>query len=81
MDSNQELEKPVSVGDWILTLIIFCIPIVGFIMMLVWAFGGTSSVSKRNYCRACLFFVILAVVLSLLFLFVFGGLAALSNMR
>lgn len=84
MNTNQELEKPVSVGDWILTLIILAIPVVGFIMMVVWAFGGTPSVSKRNYCRACFVFVLISIVLGMLFLFAFGGLAMLSanmNMR
>ena len=78
MNSNeQQLDKPVSVGDWILTLIIFCIPIVGLIMMLVWAFGGTPSISKRNYCRACLVFMIIGAVIGLVFL-ALGGLAMLS---
>jgi len=81
MNSNQELEKPVSTGDWILSLIVLCIPIVGFIIMLVWAFGGTPSSSKRNFCRAQLFFLLLFIALSLLFLFAFGGMAMLSNLR
>ena len=80
MNSNQELEKPVSVGDWIFSLIVLSIPIVGFIITLVWAFGGTPSTSKRNFCRASLFFLLLFIALGLLFLFAFGGLAALSNL-
>jgi len=78
MSDNEQLEKPVSVGDWILTLILLCIPLVNIIMMFVWAFGGTPSISKRNYCRACLIIAAIFLVLGLVFTFALGGLAMLG---
>ena len=81
MNTNQELEKPVSVGDWILTCIILCIPLLGLIMLFVWAFGGGVPASKRNYCRAGLIFMLVGIILALLLfliLFATGGLALLS---
>lgn len=33
-------EPPVSVGDWIITTLLTAIPLVGFIMLFVWGFGG-----------------------------------------
>jgi hypothetical protein len=31
--------KPISLGNWILTIILLAIPLVNVIMLLVWAFG------------------------------------------
>ncbi|AWI08290.1 hypothetical protein [Ereboglobus luteus] len=78
MNTSPELEKPVSVGDWILTMIIFCIPVIGFIMMLVWALSSATTPSKRNFCRASLLLWIIGLVLGAIFLFAFGGLAMLG---
>ena len=41
---NQELQTTrnqsiVTIGDWIITMILMCIPFVNFIMLLVWAFS------------------------------------------
>ena len=78
MNPSPELEKPVSVGDWILTMIIFCVPVIGFIMMIVWALGGGTAASKRNFCRASLLIWLIGLVLGAIFLFAFGGLAMLG---
>jgi len=58
---NQGLEKPVSMGDWMLTLFLTAIPIVGLIMLLVWAFGGGGSASKPNWARAVLIWALIAI--------------------
>ena len=56
-----------SVGSWILTYIIMCLPLVGFIMLFVWAFGkGTlSNRTFRNWARAFLLIQLIAYVLSI----------------
>ena len=68
------MEEEVSVGEWLITFIIFSIPIIGFIMLFVWAFGDNTKISKRNWARAMLIviitFFLLAILLNLL---VFGG--------
>ena len=48
---NQELQTTrnqsiVTIGDWIITMILMCIPFVNFIMLLVWAFSAGTPVSK-----------------------------------
>lgn len=65
MNSNNE---PVSVGDWMVTMIIFAIPIVGLVMMFVWAFGDGTNPSKKNYCRAALIMAAIGIVLGILML-------------
>lgn len=71
---------PVSLGDWIITLIVLMIPLVGVIMLFVWAFSSGTHPSKQNYCRASLILVAIALVLAILF-GIMGGFAAMSMMH
>jgi heme/copper-type cytochrome/quinol oxidase subunit 2 len=73
-------DSTVSLGDWIITLIVLAIPIVGLIMLFVWGFSGDSNPSKRNYCRAVLIFWLIALVLFILFMVLFGA-AMMSAMH
>ena len=70
---NQELQTTrnqsiVTIGDWIITMILMCIPFVNFIMLLVWAFSAGT-----------LIFMLIGFVLVILFWGAIGGLL-LSNM-
>ncbi len=72
-------QKPMSVGDWLITVVILALPLVGLIMLFVWGFGSSGNINRRNYCRATLILALIIFVLTLLFLFVFGGMAALMS--
>ena len=61
----------VSVGDWIITFIITAIPLVGLIMLFVWAFGDGTNPSKRNWARAYLILGLIAFVLVIIFFILF----------
>lgn len=65
-------EPPVSVGDWMITTLLTAIPLVGFIMLFVWGFGGNVNTSKKNWARAALIWMAISVGLVLLFWLVFG---------
>jgi len=56
-----------SVGQYILTFIILAIPIVGIIMIFVWAFGSSANLNKRNFARAILIMWIIGIVLGIFF--------------
>lgn len=53
--------KPVSVGNWILTFIILAIPLVNLIMLIVWAVGGTTHPSKKTFAQA--YFVLIGIAI------------------
>ncbi len=72
--------SPVSLGDWILTLIVLMIPLVNIIMLFVWGFSGGTHPSKQNFCRAQLVLIAIFIVLAILFA-VMGGFAAMSLMQ
>jgi hypothetical protein len=56
----------VSTGGWLGTLILMAIPVIGFIMCVVWAFGG-GNLNRRNFARACLIiwavFIVLGIII------------------
>lgn len=64
--NNTPQYEPVSVGGWIGVFFLTLIPLVNLIMMLVWAFGGTSKQSLKNYARASFLMVLIAVLITLI---------------
>lgn len=60
--------------------ILFSIPCVGFIALLIFAFGGTKNVNLKNFARSYFCFTIILVVLVVLFTIAFGGATAYSNL-
>ncbi|MEL7609576.1 MAG: zinc ribbon domain-containing protein [Bacillota bacterium] len=63
----QDLNAPMSLGQYMLTMLIGAIPIVGFIFLLIWAFSSDTNVNKKNYCRAVLIYMAIGIVASILF--------------
>jgi hypothetical protein len=57
----------VSVKNWLLTMIILAIPLLNIIMLFVWSFGGNVNLNKKNYSRATLIIMAIAVVITVLF--------------
>lgn len=53
-DSQLELEEPVKVGEWVLSMVLMMLPCVNIIMMFVWAFSSTEKKSKSNFFKAAL---------------------------
>ena len=66
-------DAPMSVGSYIGTMILFCIPLVGFILQLVWAFGSNVNRNKKNFCRAALILEVIVVVLYIIFFIIVGA--------
>ncbi|HEY5560975.1 MAG TPA: zinc ribbon domain-containing protein [Clostridiaceae bacterium] len=58
---------PMSVVEYILTLIVSLIPVIGFIMLLVWAFGSSINQNKKNFARAVLLILIIGVAIGIFF--------------
>ncbi len=55
--------KPISAWGYVGYNVLFAIPLIGFILLLVFAFGGTPNINLRNYARS--FFCALLIVLLL----------------
>lgn len=56
---------PISMWGYFGYQILFSIPVVGFILLIVFSFGGTANKNLRNFARSYFCFVILLVILVL----------------
>jgi hypothetical protein len=76
---NANLEEPMSIGSWLVTMLILCIPCVSIVMVFVWAFGSESK-TKGNYFKAVLIMALIMIIIEIVLLIVFwasfAGLAA-----
>lgn len=70
------LEEPVTFADWMISMLIMCIPCVNIIMMFVWAFGSNTKKSKSNYFKASLVWMLIGVVLMIVMAGAFGAIFA-----
>lgn len=71
--TSQKNTSVVTIGDWIITMLLMCIPLVNLILLLVWAFGSSAPVSKANWAKATLIFMLVGIVLAILFWGAFVG--------
>ena len=62
-----------SLKDWVISLIISVIPVVGFVMLLVWSFSDSVNPNKKNWSRAMLIMYVIGIALYVLFVVLFMG--------
>lgn len=77
--SEDPNKSVMSMGEWIVTLIVMLIPCVNIIMMIIWAFGNGNE-NRKNYCRANLIVSIAGTVLAIiLYATVLAGIIASAS--
>jgi len=70
------IRNEVSIGEWVVTLLITALPLIGLIMLFVWAFGDGANLSKKNWAIAMLIWYAIAIVLVIIFFVIFGAIIA-----
>lgn len=70
---SQPNAEPMSVKDWFITLLITYIPLVGLIMLLVWAFDSSTHPNKKNFAKASLIWMLIGIVLAIIFFALFAS--------
>lgn len=78
--SSQENTPAMSYKEWALTIFLASLPFIGFILVVVWAFDSTTNIHKKNWAKGTLLILVIFFIITMLFLFVFGGMAALMVM-
>ena len=58
--------QPISMWGYFGYELLFGIPVVGFIILLVFAFGGTSNKNLKNFARSKFCVFIIATILSII---------------
>ena len=72
--------KPIGAWGYIGYNLLFSIPLVGIIMLFVFAFGGTGNINLRNYSRSFLLIMLIALILWLIFAVLLFGLLGMESM-
>ena len=58
--------KPISMWGYFGYELLFSIPCVGFIVLLIFAFGGNRNINVRNFARSYFCYLILAFILGII---------------
>lgn len=62
--------KPI---DWAITIFVINLPLIGLIMLFVWAFSNDGNLVRQNFAKGYLLFMLLALVIAFFILLSFGG--------
>ena len=73
-------DRILSPKEWALTIFISSLPLIGFIMVLVWGLSNDTNIHKKNWALGTIIIYMVILILSLAFLFLFGGIALISNL-
>ncbi len=72
----ENLSPTVTKMDWFIFMVLNSIPIVNFIALIFYAIDNTKP-SRANFARTTLILMAIAIVVSIVLLIVFGGIAAI----
>ena len=65
--------KPISMWGYFGYELLFSIPCVGFILLLVFSFGGTQNINLKNFARSYFCFLIIAAIIAVIIASVIGA--------
>ena len=71
--------KPISMWGYFGYELLFSIPCVGFIILLVFAFGGNKNINVKNFARSYFCYMIIAAIIGAICFFIFGGMALFTS--
>ena len=66
----------ISLGQYLIMMIVMAIPIVGIIMMFVWAFSSDAGPNKKNFARAMLIMMGIGIMLGIIMSIVMAAITA-----
>lgn len=79
---NTTPANEMTVGQWVLTIFLSGLGIIGIILLFIWAFGSEPNIAKKNYAKAMLIWE--AIILGLSLLYVIGmcvcGMSIMGNL-
>ncbi|HBQ58878.1 MAG TPA: hypothetical protein DD671_04445 [Balneolaceae bacterium] len=68
-----ETAPVLSLKDWVISLIISVIPLIGIVMLLIWAFSDNINPNKKNWARGMLILYVIGIALYFVFIVLFMG--------
>jgi len=84
MDNQENIPEeyqPISMLGYLGYELLFSIPVIGFIILLVFSFGGTQNKNLRNFARSyiCLMVIVIVIVVILFVTLVSAGISAYNS--
>ncbi len=76
--SDERDRNYISVGQWMLWLLLAAIPCVGIVVIIIMAFVGENE-SRKNYFRALILWTLILVGLFVVIAVLGGGMAAIQE--
>jgi len=67
-------QDTLSVGDWMIVLLLISIPVVNIVMLFIWALSSEANETKSNFAKAALIWFVVIIILWFVF---FASLASL----
>jgi hypothetical protein len=58
---------------WTLYIFVASLPLIGFIMLLIWAFGNDANKVRSNWAKGMLILFVIAIVLYFILFAIFGA--------
>jgi uncharacterized membrane protein YqjE len=77
---NQNTSQVTSVKDWAIRIFLASLPLVGLILLLVWAFGNDGNKERSNWAKGHLLITVIILVLSFLFVISILGMASFGTL-
>ena len=74
------ISPTVTIGDWFIFMILQCIPLVNFIMLIVYA-CDSSKPSRANFAKLQLILMILFSIIGIIALVCIGGIAGIAALK
>ncbi len=66
--SAQEKHLTLSTAGYFGAMLVFCIPVVGLLMMFIWSFARIRNTSLKHYARARLIFAVIGTLILIVIL-------------
>ena len=66
-DNIPEEYKPLSMWQYFGYQILFTLPLIGFIVLIIFSFGGTKNINLKNYARSFFcYFILMLIIIAIL---------------
>jgi hypothetical protein len=69
---TKKYSSEISLKEWIITILIIPIPVVGLVMLFLWGFGANENPVKANFAKITLIIILILLVAYLLYMATVG---------
>lgn len=67
--SEEQMAPVLSAKDWVITILIVAIPLVGLVFLFIWAFSDTENPNRSNWAKAQLIMMLIGIGITTILFF------------